>query len=395
MRALCLALVLCLAWTSSVLADTFGGFSAVERSYLVNQDRVCGLLPVTDGVATGPARCQRAAADRLAQLAFQPGTVQRGAKAELIAKASGRALSIANPGGTELVRWEALDPIGKVVEVFSQREERVAVTYQVRRGGRDVIDVIAFELARSPAGKPGAEPAPTGPGTTPTGPGTTPTGPAPATDPPAVVTSPALDQALTAARKAKGKAALAAWQRVLEVEPGHAEALFRRAAALAAKDRAGALAALDRLASSTQPDAIEYQVAARFDGAFAGLRADRAFRKAVGLDRKPEHPYDKAMGFGGVWEQAGTSCDAPTVALTLTREKKFRLQVRTVCEGQVSQSKFAGTWRLEGAGLALILPNRDAAADQIHCRFEAAGDEEALACPLDEDLRIFVLPARR
>jgi hypothetical protein len=187
-----------------------------------------------------------------------------------------------------------------------------------------------------------------------------------------------------------------AWLLVLRQSADHAEALFRSAAAaLAAHKREQALAWLAKLGASSAPDAIEWMVAARFDPAFAALRADAEFRRHVGLDRKPQHPYEKAMGVGGVWEQAGTSCDAPTVALTLGRDKKFRLTVRSVCEGMVNQSKFAGTWHVEGKGLALVLPNRGADADVVPCAFEPVGDEEALRCPLDRDLQIVVLPARR
>lgn len=374
-----LALLAFLAFGAApAAADTFGGFSSVEASYLVNQDRVCALLPVRDGAAAGSARCERQPADRLAQLAFRAATAQRGPKALFSARAEGKELAVLRAGGGAAVRWQALDPIAKVVEVYAEHDDRVAITFAVRRGGRELVDVIAFDL-RAAAATP-----PTGPATEPA----KPTEPAPAS-------SPALEQAVTAARKARGKAAVAAWRKVLELDGGHAEALYRQAVALAPKDRAGALAALAALAASRAPDAIEHQVAARLDAAFAALRADAAFRKAVGLDRKPVHPYEKAMGFGGTWEQAGTSCDAPKVELSLNRDKKFRLNVRTVCEGMVHQSKFAGTWAVASAGITLTLPNRGAAADVVACSFEPAGDEEALACPLDDDLRIFVLPVRR
>ncbi len=81
--------------------------------------------------------------------------------------------------------------------------------------------------------------------------------------------------------------------------------------------------------------------------------------------------------------------------MTFTRDKKFRLQVRSTCEGMVSNAKFAGTWRIEAQGVALIMPNRGAKSDEVHCTFEPAADEEALRCPLDEELQLRVLPARR
>lgn len=380
MRLLALALSFWAFGIGAAVADTFGGFSSVEPSYLVNQDRVCALVPVRDGAASGAARCERKPADRLAQLAFRAATSQRGPKALFSARAEGNELSVLRAGGGQAVRWQALDPIAKIVEVYAEHEDRVAVAFSVRRGGRELVDVIAFDLrTAAPANPPGPGPD------------------KPSADPPPLAkpSSPALDQAVTAARKARGKAALAAWQKVLELDAGHAEALFRQAVALAAKDRAGALAALATLASSRAPDAIEYLVASRLDPAFAALRADATFRKTVGLDRKAVHPYEKAMGFGGTWEQAGTSCDTPKVELVLGRDKKFRLTVRTVCSGMVHQSKFAGTWAIASDGVALTLPNRGAAADVVACTFEPSGDEEALACPLDDDLRIFVLPVRR
>jgi hypothetical protein len=382
-----------LALAGPAAADSFGGFSSIDRSYLVNQDKVCAPLAVTAQVASGLPRCEKAAADRLAQLGFQPGTEQRGPKATFAATATARSLVVTRTAGGEVVRWEAMDPIGKIIEVHADHEDRVAVVYQVRRLGRDMIDVVAFELrgTSSKAPPPGSPADPTSPTKDPAN------DPAnPRTVAPVAPEDPAVTKAAAAARKARGKASSAAWQKVLDLSPQHAEALFRRAAlALAAKDKAGALAALSRLASSTQPDAVEWRVAARFDPAFASLRADADFRRAVGLDRPSANPYEKAMGTGGVWEQSGTSCDAPTVAMTFTRDRKFRLTVKSVCEGMVSNARFAGTWRVDGAGLALVLPNRDAADEIVACRFEAAGDEEALRCPLDEDLQIRVLPARR
>lgn len=389
MRLLALVLSFCAFGIAHAQADTFGGFSSLEPSYLVNQDRVCALVPVRDGAASGAARCERKPADRLAQLAFRAATAQRGPKALFSARAEGNQLTVLRAGGDQAVRWQALDPIAKIIEVYAEHDDRVAVAFSVRRGGRELIDVIAFDLRA-------AATAPTLPGPPdPPPPSAQPPASPPSPPPSAPKQSPALEQALTAARKARGKAALAAWRKVLELDAGHAEALFRQAVALAPKDRAGALAALAALASSRAPDAIEYQVAARLEPAFAALRAEAAFRKAVGLDRKPTHPYEKAMGFGGAWEQAGTSCDAPKVELSLGRDKKFRLTVRTVCEGMVHQSKFAGTWAVASDGVALTLPNRGAAADVVACTFEPAGDEDALACPLDDDLRIFVLPVRR
>src|SRR5206468_6772547 len=112
-----------------------------------------------------------------------------------------------------------------------------------------------------------------------------------------------------------------------------------------AKHPADAIAALERLATSSKADAIEWRVEARFDKAFAGLRADPKFRAAVGLDHKASTPYERFMGFGGQWEQTGTSCDKPEVRLVAQRDRTVRLRIKTVCEGQVFDTPFKGTWR--------------------------------------------------
>lgn len=383
-----------LAVAAPAAADTFGGFSSVNRSYLVNQDKVCAPLAVEAAKAAGPPRCEKTPADRLAALSFKPASLERGPKATFTATAAGTELVVARVAGGEVVRWQSFDPIAKVLEVHADHDERVAVVYQVRRLGRDVTDVVAFELRGKGAASVTAPPGPAGKDPA----GKDPAGKDPAADPtePAAPADPAVTKAVAAARKAKGKAAAAAWQRVLSLDAQHAEGLYRAAAlALAARDRAGALARLEKLGASKNSDASEWRVAARFDAAFASLRADAAFRRAVGLDRPAADAYEKVMGAGGVWEQSGTACDSPTVAMTFTRDKKFRLTVRSTCEGMVSNAKFAGSWRIEHAGVALVMPNRDANADVVRCVFEAAGDEEALRCPLDEELQLRVLPARR
>jgi len=70
------------------------------------------------------------------------------------------------------------------------------------------------------------------------------------------------------------------------------------------------------------------------------LRADAKFRTTVGLDRKPATVYEKVMGFGGQWEQTGTSCDKAEVRMTMSRDRSFKLRVKTTCEGQVFDGSF-------------------------------------------------------
>ena len=66
------------------------------------------------------------------------------------ATSSGKTLKIANKAGDVVVTWDAPDPIGRVVDVFASKyEDRVAVTYTTRRLGKEVTDVVAFELVKT------------------------------------------------------------------------------------------------------------------------------------------------------------------------------------------------------------------------------------------------------
>lgn len=415
-RAFALSLAAGLALAATARADTFGGFSGVDRPYLVNQDRVCQPIAVAGNTAAGAPRCEKAAADAIARLSIKPPIVQSGAKAAFTAQAAGRTITVSRKTGGAVVAWDAPDPVVKIVDVYaSQYEDRVAVAYTVRRAGREVTDVVAFDLGQSQtairdAPPPGAGSgsgsggagagsdatvAPSPPGTSP---GSAPPGAAPGATPGATA-DPQLARAAAAARAAPRNKAVAAWKAVLALDGTHAEALFRTAAAQAAgKHTAEALAALQALAASPHGDAIEWQIEARFAPAFAALRADPKFRAAVGLDRKPETPYERLMGFGGQWEQTGTSCDKPEVRLVASRDRKFRLRVKTSCEGSVYDTPFQGTWRIEGQRVVLVLPTRGRAAsasDEAGCMFEAVGDEDALRCSLGHDLEFVVLPTRR
>ncbi|HEX3758181.1 MAG TPA: hypothetical protein VHW23_05725 [Kofleriaceae bacterium] len=398
-------------------ADTFSGFSGVDRPYLVNQDRVCQPLAVASNAATGLPRCDKAAADVIARLSIKPPMVQSGAKASFAAQASGRTITVSRKTGGAIVAWDAPDPVVRIVDAYaSQYDDRVAVAYVVRRAGKEVTDVVAFDLGQ---GQTAIAPGPAAPGAgsgaagagsnagptsvtariiqpgQPGQPGPD-TAAAPAAEPPP---DPKVAKAIADARAAPRAKTVAAWTAVLAVAPGHAEALFRIAVAqLAAHNTAQALEALQALSTSPHADAVEWRVEARFDPAFAALRADPKFRAAVGLDRKSATPYERLMGFGGQWEQTGTSCDKPEVRFIATRDRKFRLRVKTSCEGQIYDTPFQGTWRLDGERVVLVLPTHGratSAADEAICGFEPAGDEDALRCELSHDLDFVVLPTRR
>jgi hypothetical protein len=370
-----LVLAVALVATPAV-ADTFGGFSGVDKPYLVNQDRVCEPLLVKDGAASGAPKCEKVAADVLAQLSIKPPLEQSGDKASFTASVQGKVLTVASKSGGAVVTWSASDPIGKVVAVYaSQYEERIAVAYTVRRLGKEVTDVVAFEVAKVATATPVT---------------TAPTQSTPTNEDPKVTA------AVEAARKAK---TTAGWQKVLALDAAHSEATYRIAALeIAAKHKDIALAKLGELAGSTRPDAIEWLVEARFDATFAALRADAKFRAATGLDRKAQSPYERAMGFGGTWEQTGTSCDKPEVRLDMLRDRSFKMRVKTVCEGQVFDTPFKGTWRIDGDRIVLTVPTKNQKVsnkDEAPCRFERAGDEDALHCSLGHDLDFVVLPTRR
>jgi len=360
---------------SPAFADTFGGFSGVDRPYLVSPDRVCAPLEVKDGVATGTPKCEKTATDAIAHLDIKPPT-----PAQFKARASGKKLEVTNKAGDVVVTWNAPDPIGKVVDVFTTKyEDRVAVTYTTRRLGKEVTDVVAFELVKTSGRTEPAQPTVQQP---------TPQQPT-AQQPPE---DPKVTKAVLAARKIQTKAA---WQAVLAIDPEHSEAQYRLAK-LAGK---AGLPQLQKLAHSKRPDAIEWLVEARFDPAFGALRADPAFRTAVGLDRKPATVYEQVMGFGGQWEQTGTSCDKAQVNLNLQRDRTFKLRVKTTCEGQVFDLPFKGTWRLDGQGIVLQLPPPKGQAasqkDEAPCGLEKQGAEDALHCDLGRDLEFTVLPTRR
>jgi len=365
-------------------AETFGGFSGVDRPYLLNSDKVCTPIVVVGGAAKGAPTCEKAAADVLAKLSFKDPIAQRGAKATFAATAASRTLTVTKKTGDKVVVWDATDPIGKVVEVYaSQYEDRVAVAYTVRRMGKEVTDVVAFDLGKPTQANP--VPDPNTPPVTPV-----------VTGPPE---DPALTKALATARKAPKAKALAAWTAVLAADADSSEAQYQIALiSIGKKDKPGALAGISKLAASKRPDAIEWLVVARFDPGFAPLRADAAFRTHVGLDRKGTTSYEKLMGLGGQWEQTGTSCDKPEVRMTATRDRVVRIRIKSRCDGQVYDLPFKGQWRIDGNRVVLTFPNKGkqvSAADEAGCTFESAGDEDSLRCQLDRDLDFVVLPTRR
>ncbi|HEY4056085.1 MAG TPA: hypothetical protein VGM39_05725 [Kofleriaceae bacterium] len=360
-------------------ADTFGGFAGTDRSYLVSPDRVCTPLPLT--ATSGAPTCEKAAADVIAKLDFKPLVQQSGPKADFAATASGRTLTVTKGDGTVIATWSASDPISKVAGVYSsQYADRVAIAYVARRLGKDVTDVVAFDVGRTKTQTPD--------------PIQTPTPPAQV-----VVENPQIKKAVDTARKASKAKQLAAWHAVLAIDPQHSESLYQIAVLQAgAKKTSEALASLGALSQSTRADAIEWLVEARYAKSFEALRGDTTFRKDVGFDRKPVNAYERLMGFGGTWEQTGTSCDTPEVRFVATRDRVVRVNVKSACSGNAYDLPFKGTWSLEGDQVVLTFATRGkavAADDQSVCQFEPHADEDALHCALGKDIEFSVLPTRR
>jgi hypothetical protein len=375
---------------SPALADTFGGFSGIDRPYLVNQDRVCEPLVVTDGKAKGMPACDKKAADAIATLRIKPPIEQKGSKASFVATYEGETVKISRKDAEEpVVTWEAPDPVVKIVAVYaSQYEDRVALAYTVRRLGREVTDVVAFEIVKTMGNEAGTATGSGSGSSTSTSTSTT-TGP----------TDPAIAKAVDTAKKAGKAQQLAAWKGVLAVDPQHSEALYRVAQLqIAGKAQADAVATLGELAKSTREDAIEYLVEARFDPAFAPVRADRKYRDAVGLDRKAKTTYERVMGFGGQWEQNGTSCEQAKVDLSFQRDRSFKVRVSSACEGAAFDLTKKGTWRIDGDHVILTIATKGqkvTSKDEAPCDLAAVGDEDSLHCALGHDLEFTAMPTRR
>jgi hypothetical protein len=378
--AAAVGLALVVLSASAARADSFGGFAAKGASYLLGSDKVCQPIAVQNATASGAVACQLTPLDQVAAQRFAVGTEQRGSTAEFTAQTNGTTLTVSQ-SGVVAVTWENTAPMGKVQWVQASRYgDRVAVQFAIRRLGREMTDVVVFALSKKVADK------------------------VPDVTPPTAVDAPTLPAATLAllkkARASKGKAAVKAWSLVLQAQPELAEARFGVAASAAqAKDVAAAMQQLESLRAAVGKDsaAIEWLVAARFDKSFAALRGDAAFRKVVGLDASgAPSAYEQVMGFGGSWEQTGTSCESPTVAMVFTRERTVSIRVRSMCQGMSVDSRFKGTWKTTtGAVVQLSLPNKDKAADSVICNFEMFGQEQGLVCPLDEELVLRVLPTRR
>jgi len=379
--------------TTAAHADSFGGVSGNEKWYLVGRDRVCQPLAVTAGKARGGPVCKPGATEEVAALSLKTPAAERGAAAQVRATAKLRTITVTRVDGSVVVSWDAPDPVASIVDVWRSTYGRlIVVEYTVRRAGSEVHEVVGFDVGVGGGSSGGTTGGPSGGPTPPDGGAVKPPPDGGATAAP----DPALVKAADKARKAKGKAALAAWAKVVALDGDHAEAHYRLAALLAASKKPGdALPDLERLAASTRPDAAEWLVEARFDKAFAKLVAEPRFRAAVGLDRAAATPYERLMGLGGQWEQSLTPCDRPELKVTLRRDRSFRLDFRSVCEGQREAFTMKGTWTQRDAAIELRLKKPEGGVDAAPCLLGRDRDEDTLTCQLDADLSFEARPARR
>lgn len=216
--------------------------------------------------------------------------------------------------------------------------------------------------------------------------------------------APAVARALAAAdrqlKRRRWKQAEAAYRKVLAQDGDHPAARYGLAVALIhQKKTAEAIAALQELGRSSRPDAPPWRVEARLGKHFESLRADPAFRRAVGIDPDPARPptaYERLVGQGGTWEQAGMPCQEPQVTLSLDRKKKkFSLVIRTRCQGMDDRTRLGGTWAAAGTDrLALTFPNQGGPDERLECSLAPDGGEDALTCAL-EDLSFTMRVVRR
>lgn len=372
------------------VADTFGGFAGNEKTYVLGREKVCEPIKVTAAAAKGMPTCKVAGTDVMATLSLKSPAPERGSEAQVKATAKGQTITVTGKSGEVLVTWQSLDPVTSVVDVWRSTYGRiVAVEFTVRRMGKDVHDVVGFDMGVGGGGG-------TGGGTTQTGTGTgtgTQTGTGTGTGTPV---DPAMKKAIDKARKTSGKPAIAAWAKVLALDPENSEAKYRTAAAFAAtKKSADAVAALQNLSQSKRSDAIEWLVEARFDKSFVKLVSDPGFRTAVGYDRPPGTAYERLMGLGGQWEQSMTPCDRPEMKVTLRRDRTFRLDFRSVCEGMRETFTMKGTWSMTDVAVEMLMKRPGGGTDSAPCLIGTDGDEDTLTCHVDADLTFEGRPVRR
>lgn len=380
--------ILCAAALSAVgaasaHADPFGGFSRAGTQYLVGADRVCDPVEARSALP----HCHTVAAAQVSKMAFDKGTVQRGAEAVVTVEAAGTLLRVkARGSGKVLAEWSATDPVQKVEGVYlSKNRKMVGIQYQARMAGRMQSESVALALRRAMALAPGEIPTASGAGGAAGTPGTS-----AADNPKAVKPLRAADRLL---HRKRWKQAEAAYRAVLAIAPNHPAARFGLAAALARQGHGPeAVAVLGDLARSGDREAPYWLVEARQSDHFARLRGDPGFRRAVGIDPDPARPlsaYERVVGLGGTWEQTQVPCQRPRVSLALDRKTgRFSLSIRSRCQGDDETTRLGGTWATRGAAtLGLTFPNASGPDEHLACTIDKAHDrsgEDEIGCALGD-----------
>lgn len=399
-----MALAVALGLPAVASAGVFGGFGK-SGTYLRGTDQVCRAV---EGARDVP-RCKKISAAEVAKRRFASGARQRGAGAEVDARASGSRIEIVPAGGGEpLATWDAGSAVKVSAVYLSAKKDAVAVEYVTRFGGRSIEDVVVLELGDALRARAGAAAASVATGERAAGAPPAPPAPAEPEETPAVA---------AALQKTRRAAAKKRWDRVarfageaLAGDESHPEARFWLAAAKAArKDGAGATALLADIAASKRKWAIAWLVEARLHPAFRGLRADPGFRRAVGLAADPKRPpgaYERLVGYGGEWEQPAIPCEQARANLSLHTEpskgeagQRFELVIRSRCRGTRETTRLDGTWRAAGTDvLELRFPNQQGPAEGLQCSLEACADssgEDCLRCRPDPQLELLFRIVRR
>ena len=384
---------------ASALAGVFGGFADDGTAYLRGRDQICE--PVTDGSSL--PKCEQASASKVAARHFRRGAKQSGSRAVVSAKSHGSRIEVWADGDKPELTWSSTSAVSEIVAVYlHEKHGLVAVEYRTRLGGRTLDDVVVFRVdSVKTRGKVGGG----GTGTMSSG---------GKTDSPSDVAAPmpkddaAMVKAIAAgrklARRRKHAAAIAQYESAAAVAPDHPEPHYQMALSYAGlKDDKKAIAHLEKVRDSKHPRAAEWMIDARFAREFKKLRADNAFRRAVGLDssvKREKSAYERVVGLGGQWEQAAIQCEDPQVNLDLDRKnRKFKLVIKSKCAGGTDVTRLGGTWNVRGkAKLLLTFPNQGSDADALTCQVELCRDssgEDCIRCQPEPDLEFLLRVVRR
>lgn len=381
MMRLSVAALAVVGFASPAAAGGFGGFA--DGAYRAD-DSICTPLSVdASGAASGRPACRSADAKALAA-----GGFRRARSGGLRASHQGRALTVRDPEGRVLVRWQAPAPVERVLAVYrSEAGTQVAVDYAVRRLGRSNIETVGFALRRSAAtAKDGA------------GPDRAAAGEPAAGSTVANGAARARGEALLDRRKYA--AAAAALQAVVDADGGDLRARYALARALArSRKREAAIAQLAAIARSQDPTAVEYLVDARRERDFARLRKAAGFRSAIALDpARPKSAYERLVGAGTTWVQRVDPCNEAGVRVELdpqTREFSLRIDIR--CAASKDRVFLGGTWTARGSDeLVLVFPNDDQEDETVVCKLQPCeGGADCVACALDDGLSFDLRRAAR